>query len=99
MQDRLLSITEVAELLGVSVATVRWWIHDGTAPDHFKVGRRIKFRTDCPLGTWCDTSGSDYQTVANNLLLVSLAQTFGIELDTYGSQPAPVTAVGPLPQL
>jgi len=44
MQDRLLSITEVAELLGVSVATVRWWIHDGTAPDHFKVGRRIKFR-------------------------------------------------------
>lgn len=42
--DRLLSITELAELLGVSVATVRWWLHQGTAPDHFKLGRHIKFR-------------------------------------------------------
>ena len=71
----------------------------GGANGALRMGRRIKFRTDCPLGTWCDTSGSDYQTMANNLLLVSIAQTFGIELDTYDSQPAPVTAVGPLPQL
>lgn len=42
--DRLLSITELAELLGVSVATVRWWLHQGTAPDYFKIGRRVKFR-------------------------------------------------------
>lgn len=42
--DRLLSITELAELLGVSVATVRWWLHQGTAPDYFKIGRHDKFR-------------------------------------------------------
>ncbi len=43
MDDRLLSISKVAEILGVTVATLRWWIHNGTAPDHFKIGRHIKF--------------------------------------------------------
>jgi len=44
LDDRLLSTSEVAEILDVSVATLRWWIHNGTAPDHFKIGRHIKFR-------------------------------------------------------
>jgi excisionase family DNA binding protein len=43
MDNHLLSTSEVAEILGVSVATLRWWIHNGTAPDHFKIGRHIKF--------------------------------------------------------
>jgi len=41
--DRLLTITEVAELLGVPVATIRWWIHNGTGPEHVKLGRHIRF--------------------------------------------------------
>jgi excisionase family DNA binding protein len=44
LDDRLLSTSKLAEMLGVSVATLRWWIHNGTAPDHFKIGRHIKFR-------------------------------------------------------
>lgn len=42
--DRLLTITEVAALLGVPVATVRWWLHNETGPDYFKIGRHVKFR-------------------------------------------------------
>ena len=44
MEERLLTITEVAELLRVPVAALRWWLHNGTGPDHFKIGRRIMYR-------------------------------------------------------
>jgi hypothetical protein len=63
------------------------------------MGRRIKYRTDCPLGTWCDVEGSDYETVPNNRLLVSIAQAFGVEIDTFGSQPDSSSAYGTLPDL
>lgn len=42
--DHLLSITDLAELLGVPVATVRWWLHQGTGPAYYKLGRHPKFR-------------------------------------------------------
>ncbi len=51
-----------------------------------RMGRRITYRTDCPLGTDCDTKGRDYRTVPNNWLLVSLAQAFGVRIDRYGRQ-------------
>ena len=44
MHDRLLAIKEVAELLGVPVATLRWWRHKGVGPDSLKIGRMVKYR-------------------------------------------------------
>jgi excisionase family DNA binding protein len=38
--DRLLTTEEVAELLNVPVATLRWWRHEGTGPKAFRLGRR-----------------------------------------------------------
>ena len=64
-----------------------------------RMGRRIKFRTDCPLGTWCDEKSDDYQTVTNNRLLVSIAQAFGVDTDMFGSQPDVRDAIGTLPGL
>jgi hypothetical protein len=61
------------------------------------MGRRLKFRSDCPLGTWCDVEGSDYETQPNNRLLVSIAQAFGVELVDYGNQPLAEFASGTLP--
>jgi excisionase family DNA binding protein len=46
VNKRLLSITELADLLGVSVATIRWWLHEGTAPACIKLGRHNKFDPD-----------------------------------------------------
>ena len=63
------------------------------------MGRRLKYRTDCPLDTWCDTAGSDYQTVPNNRLLVSIARAFGVEIDNYGNQADAEFTAGPLPEL
>jgi hypothetical protein len=64
-----------------------------------RMGRRIQYRTDCPLGTWCDPDGRDYQTVPNNWLLVSIAQAFGIDIASYGIQAEAQYSNGTLPRL
>lgn len=66
----------------------------GGLGDKLRMGRRIKYRTDCPLGERCDATSDDYQTIPNNRLLVSIAQAFGSDLDEYGTQPYPTQ--GPL---
>jgi hypothetical protein len=71
----------------------------GGANGKLRMGRRIQYRTDCPLGSACDTTSSDYQTVANNKLLVSIAQAFDVELEEYGKQPDPSDSRGTLPEL
>jgi len=62
-----------------------------------RMGRRIQYRSDCPLGTWCDPDGSDYQTVPNNWLLVSIAQAFGVDIVSYGIQAEAQYSTGTLP--
>ena len=42
--DRLLTITEAAELLRVPVATLRWWRHKGIGPRSFKMGRHVMYQ-------------------------------------------------------
>lgn len=39
--DDLLTIDEVAEMLRIPVATLRYWRHLGDGPQSFKVGRRV----------------------------------------------------------
>lgn len=53
ISDRLLSAQEVAEFLGVPLATLYQWRTKGTAPRAVKVGRHIRFRT-ADLDAWCD---------------------------------------------
>ena len=71
----------------------------GGANGKIRMGRRLQFRTDCPLGTWCDPNGSDYQTVSNNQVLVSIAQAFGLDIDAYGTQAEAQYSIGTLPGL
>jgi len=71
----------------------------GGANGKFRMGRRLQFRTDCPLGTYCDTGSSDYQTVPANRLLVSIAQAFGVDIDRYGTQSNAANAQGALSEL
>ena len=52
-QDRLLTISEVADLLRKPVATLRWWRHVGTGPRSFKVGRGVRYRASDVHG-WVD---------------------------------------------
>jgi len=41
--ERLLTFDEVAELIRVPAATLRYWRHQGTGPKSFKMGpRRVR---------------------------------------------------------
>ncbi len=48
--DHLLTMTEVADLVRVPVATLRYWRHLGTGPRSFRVGRTVRYwRTEVLL--------------------------------------------------
>ncbi len=52
-QDRLISIADAARLLGVPLATLRWWRSRGLDPYGFRVGRHVKYRLSDVL-RWID---------------------------------------------
>lgn len=64
-----------------------------------RMGRRIKYPTDCPLGKNCSTDSPEYRTVPNNWLLVSIAQAFGVEVWSYGRQFDNTKSTGVLAEL
>lgn len=43
VEDELLTITEVAEILRVPVATLRYWRHLGQGPHSFRIGRAVRY--------------------------------------------------------
>ena len=42
--DKLLTLAEVAEVLGVPTATLYQWRHRGTGPRGIRVGRHVRYR-------------------------------------------------------
>jgi len=44
--SKLLNTQNVADMLGVPIATLRYWIQNGDAPESFILGRRRMFRAD-----------------------------------------------------
>ena len=55
--DDLLTLTEVADLIRVPVATLRYWRHLGTGPNSFRIGRSVRYwRTDVLL--WLESQSS-----------------------------------------
>jgi len=42
--DRLLSVKDLADYLGVPVATIYGWRHRREGPPGFRVGRHVRFR-------------------------------------------------------
>ena len=41
--ERMLNSAEIADVLGMSVSTIRKWVHYGYIP-HVKLGRAVRFR-------------------------------------------------------
>ena len=41
--DELLSMQEVADIVRVPLATLRYWRHLGTGPRSFRVGRSVRY--------------------------------------------------------
>jgi excisionase family DNA binding protein len=56
--DELLTIAEVAAIVRVPVATLRYWRHLGTGPRSFRVGRGVRYwRTD--VTAWLEQQRSN----------------------------------------
>ena len=60
--DELLTIGEVADIVRVPVATLRYWRHLGTGPRSFRIGRGVRYWHN-EVTTWLQ-SQSDGPTAA-----------------------------------
>ncbi|MGN6781732.1 MAG: helix-turn-helix transcriptional regulator [Marmoricola sp.] len=57
--DRLLSADEVAEFLGIPVATLYQWRHKGTGPGAYRVGRHLRYDA-ATVRAWLDEHLADH---------------------------------------
>ncbi|AUX40612.1 uncharacterized protein SOCE26_020130 [Sorangium cellulosum] len=72
----------------------------GGANGKFRMGRRIRLKADCPADLpYCGESDAAFTPVANSKLLVSIAQAFGVETESFGSQADPGLTTGALSEL
>ena len=71
----------------------------GGANGKFKMGRRLKMNADCPAtDVWCETKPT-YTPTTNSKILVSIAQAFGQDVNTFGTQPEIKNVTGALSQM
>jgi hypothetical protein len=69
----------------------------GGANVPFRFGRRLKLNTDCaPPNDSCMARDAKFANGANNHLLVSIAQAFGVNIDSYGKGPSAAFTTGAL---
>ena len=52
----LLTTEEVAELLRLPAATLRWWRHRGSGPKSFKLGAKKVFYKKSDVDAWIDAA-------------------------------------------
>lgn len=58
--DQLLTLQEVADVVRVPVATLRYWRHLGTGPRSFRIGRSVRYwRTE--VFSWLESQSCDSQ--------------------------------------
>ena len=56
--ERLLSADEVAEFLGIPVATLYQWRHKGCGPEAYRVGRHLRYEP-AAVRAWLDEHLAD----------------------------------------
>jgi hypothetical protein len=72
----------------------------GGAAGKFRMGRRLKMKPDCPPeSVWCGQNDAVFNPVTNSRILVSIAQAFGQDINTFGTQPDPKLTTGALSEL
>jgi hypothetical protein len=70
----------------------------GGANGKFRMGRRVRLQADCPTtNEWCGDDQKAQKT--NNHLLVSIAQAFGMDVNTFGTQSGAALTTGPLTEI
>jgi hypothetical protein len=63
----------------------------------FRFGRRLRTSPECNIpNDSCNPRDSKYAAGANNHLLISIAQAFGVEIETFGQGPGAAFTTGAL---
>jgi len=63
--DVLLTLSEVANIVRVPVATLRYWRHLGTGPRSFRIGRSVRYwRTE--VVEWLEIQADATQSVGHD---------------------------------
>jgi len=52
--ERLMSITDLSEMLGVPIHTLYRWRHKEEGPVGYRIGRHVKYRR-ATVGAWLET--------------------------------------------
>jgi excisionase family DNA binding protein len=52
--ERLMSITDLSEMLGVPIHTLYRWRHRGEGPVGYRIGRHVKYRR-ATVEAWLET--------------------------------------------
>jgi hypothetical protein len=69
----------------------------GGAGGKFRMGRRLRMGADCnDMTPWCAPGEKNYAGTANNHLLISIAQAFGVDMPMFGGQTEMQHMAGPL---
>lgn len=58
--DRLLTITDLSEMLGVPVDTLYGWRHRGEGPAGYRIGRHVRY-SRAAVEAWLDTQADHRQ--------------------------------------
>lgn len=74
----------------------------GGANGKFRMGRRLKMPAACAAtNPWCggENPRTTYSPTTNSKILVSIAQAYGVDIDTFGTQPVAADITGALSEL
>ena len=52
--ERLLTITDLSEMLGVPVDTLYGWRHRGEGPQGYRIGRHVRYR-EASVEAWLES--------------------------------------------
>jgi excisionase family DNA binding protein len=54
--ERLMTLPELSEMLGVSIETLYGWRHRGEGPVGYRIGRHVRYRRSA-VEEWLETQG------------------------------------------
>jgi excisionase family DNA binding protein len=57
--ERLMTLLEVSQLLGVPVATLYCWRHRGEGPTGYRIGRHVRYRR-AAVEAWIETQADQW---------------------------------------
>jgi excisionase family DNA binding protein len=60
MSERLMTLADLADMLGLPVTTLYQWRHRGEGPPGYRIGRHVRYRR-AAVEAWLETQADQYR--------------------------------------